>query len=426
VNPSINNIDEYLVLKFLQNNAETDEDVLSHILKWKSAIEYSKDDESRTHAINFLVCLGNLSLDSIGYPRPQRDNLISIFNPLETILKTAISLNEKGKVRDHLNHTVRVVLFANYIYGKLKKRTTPTTLNKLHIAAVFHDIAYPIEKMKQVAHNITNATFSQYLNSKAKLEIEISDPSNLLNLLNFIGNLNHSDLKTTQRVNKLYKKIIVPAIASQGLFEAPHCLSSVVLFLRPLIDNYGDIIDQYWKDRINDICDISFAIANHDRKDLLNSGELIDCIISKSLRIADELQEWERDRIELSFINSIELIDGDVGNLVHLKFVLRDRNIGSYEENKFSPDRYIADKINGLYPVGSDSSIIIDFHMPRNLSVSRLLKLIEKGNVIISEHFGDRGLYIDPTFKRSKNVRMTVNTGSIIIRNILNDQTGKN
>lgn len=419
INPSNHLIDEFLVLKFLEENSKTDEDILYHLIKWKSAIEYSMHEEARLHAINFLISLGDLSLDSIGYPEPQKRKIIEIFNPLETILKTTLSLKEKGKIRDHLNHTVRVVLFSNYIYGKLKRKNSSEILNKLNIAAIFHDIAYPIEKIKFTAHNFTNETFSHYLNSNAKLDIEISDPTNLLKLLDFVGNLNnYGDPKTKQRIIKLYTKIIVPAIASQGLFEAPHCLSSVVLFLRPLIANYSEMIEQYWKGRINDICDISFAIANHDRKDLLDNSESIDCIISKSLRIADELQEWERDAFDLSFIEKMEFVNNTQGNLLNIVFHLKDRTDGEMDKRKFIPEIYISDKIIGLFPTGSASTLIIDFYMPDQLIVSNLISIIEKSRVKIAPSLSEKGLYIHPELIESNRVRMIVNSDNIILRHI--------
>ena len=132
-------------------------------------------------------------------------------------------------------------------------------------------------------------------------------------MLHKVGFVAKNPENDSKKMEYLYSKVIARAIAGTGIFDAPHCLSSVCLFLRPLVLHMDSDL---WKTRGEEIADICLAMVNHDR-----SIEIPKEFISKSasvLRVADEFQEWDRDTRELSYVEDVVWEEPDPKELMHL------------------------------------------------------------------------------------------------------------
>lgn len=357
------NIDSFLLLHFIDNNSGLNFNTKNSLVEWHSSLLDIDDNKNRCAARELITHLAEFGFGRFLYPSSTQKKLISVFEPLENITRLAISIDEKnkGKIRDHLNHTIRNILFSNYILHKFYK-TAEYDVKILMLSAIFHDIGYPIEKFKDLTSEITYTAFKEYLNSDAKLEFEISNPEILLDILHVIGSLKLTKIEQydysqeelnsfNKKVDFIYKEIASRAIAGKGLFEAPHFLSSFIFFIRPYVIQWKDD-PIFWNENIKPIIEICFAIAFHDRKmDLTLLDKLFNEIpeISLSLRIADELQEWDRDHVELQFVSEVDFVQYTEKKL-ELLFYMKDRLKG-IGQDKCSPNITVYNKVVGLLPV---------------------------------------------------------------------------
>lgn len=184
--------------------------------------------------------------------------ILKIFSFLEEIFRMAASIESPVAIHEHFDHTIRDLLLAIYIYFRIKQhRIEDHDIKRLLLATVFHDVAYPIEKLKHGARQID--MFSQLMKAEHKQEFIISEPEVLLNILHTIGSRRNPDYE------QVYKDLLCPAIASKGLYETRHNLTSVVLFLQPIIEKKASD-DSFWEAKHDTIVSICRAIGYHDRK----------------------------------------------------------------------------------------------------------------------------------------------------------------
>lgn len=379
-------IDNELILNFLKNN-QIDFSIQKNLLDWYALLGEKDFKQNRDKAIEFIKGIAEDVLLQIEFSKEDKDKLIGVFEPLETILRTAQSLNVKSNVRDHLSHTIRVILFTNYLFHEYFKITKDETKVKreIFIAAIFHDMAYPIEKIKDIGTNLSEGTFKDLLNSKGKIDFNLNKPNDLLELMDFWGTLpqklakefdnaikstSNSEKKKTlgeqkDRISKkiihIYKEIFTPAIAGQGLFNAKHNLSSVVLFLRPILKEWKDS-PVYLNKKIESICDICLAIAYHDRSMPISNFykkeyETEIPQVVKMLRMADELQEWDRTRKDESYTDSVTL---DKSSEV-FSLVLKQKDTKKRDCN---PIYFVPDKIEGLISIIKTNPLYVEFKLP--------------------------------------------------------------
>jgi len=388
------NIDTKLVNFFISEN-RFDEEINLALLDWYNSLEDKNHQNSRATAITFLKILSKKVLTEIGYPLNERENLISIFDPLELLLRTALSIKQPGEgehyVRDHLSHTVRNVLFTNFLLKKYNPQNYSSWQMQLFITAIFHDIAYPIEKIKKVAKKIGGSTFTELLNSKGEVEIELNQPNDLLEMLNYFGTtISDLEIKLAKckpkdfkdldiklkKIKHIYKEIISVAIAGKGLFDASHAISSVVLFLRPIINHWKDSTS-YHDMNLNNIADICLAMAYHDRSFLIQTIDGFELpVILKIMRLSDELQEWDRESD--SFILDTTISNDDLSAILSFNLVMRNKTNG--EKRICNAAFFIPDKINGLLPiVKGDEKIKLFIEFPDQIDKEELKKeLIKK------------------------------------------------
>ncbi|MES2109105.1 MAG: hypothetical protein V4577_10175 [Bacteroidota bacterium] len=386
-------IDTQLVNFFISEN-KFDHEINEALINWFSSLEDKNHQNSRAGAIEFLKRLSRVVLTEIDYPLNERECLIRIFDPLELLLRTALSIRQVGEdehfVRDHLSHTVRNVLFTNYLLNKYHPDNYSSLRMKLFITAIFHDLAYPIEKIKKVAGKLGGATFTDLLNSKGDVEITLNNPDDLLEMLNYFNRIikylenkldsdiddlsKESTSVTLLKIKHIYREIISKAIAGKGLFDASHSLSSVVLFLRPIVKFWSDS-NSYQDINLENIADICLAMAYHDRSNHVQEIKDFEIpLILKIMRIADELQEWDREMD--SFINDAK-IENDVSTVLTYKLIMRNKNKASKWECK--AEYFIPDKISGLLPVVTNNeSINLKIHFPTVVDINELKIRLKK------------------------------------------------
>jgi hypothetical protein len=426
---SKHNIDTKLVNFFISEN-NFEELINTSLIEWYGALDDKDHQNTRNKAIRFLSALSNEVLSVIDYPSDERKNLIGIFEPLERLLRTAISLKDFGpeepeKIRDHLSHTVRIVLFANYLLSQYKLGNKSNLIKQLFVAAIFHDIAYPLEKLKKVAKKLGDATFKELLNSSGKIDIELDNPDDLLEMLNFFGELvNKLDYKrkeleatkkriydneTNENIKKefiklknlkyklihIYKEIVCPAIAGQGLFDSSHSISSIVLFLRPIIKHWKDS-DTYQALNFETIADICLAMAYHDRNNNPRNFNIEIPNILRIMRIADELQEWDREFD--SYIKDVE-IENDPSQVLSIKITMKNKD----KKDICRPEMVIPHKIKGILPVVQNGSIKVKFEFPEVFEDK--IKLIENLKI---EGINSRK-YVITGCKKSSHIELIFN-----------------
>ncbi len=386
-------IDTKLVTFFISEN-KFDTEINEALINWYTSLEDKNHQNSRKSAIEFLKILSRKVLTEIDYPLNEREKLVKIFDPLELVLRTALSIKQPGEgqhyVRDHLSHTVRNVLFTNFLLKKYDPENYSSLRMQLFITAIFHDLAYPIEKIKAVAKKIGGSTFTELLNSKGEIEIELENPHDLLEVLNYFGKLigdlikeqEHADddLKEklqirVKKIELIYRKIVSEAIAGKGLFDASHSISSVVLFLMPII-KYWQNSRSYHEINLDSIADICLAMAYHDRINLVQEiTEFKIPLILKVMRLADELQEWDRESD--SFILDAT-IEKDISAVLSFKLIMRDKT-KSEENNECKAEYFLPDKINGILPiVTDDEKIKLYIEFPRKIDKDKVVARFEK------------------------------------------------
>jgi len=373
-------IDNELIKNFLIHIDNNDDKIKEHLIDWHLALNKGDDDDCADKAKKLIKSFVEVSFPVIGVTLSKgKQDLFKIYAALENILRIASFLREKQRIRDHLNHTIRNILFSAYLVDNVwneketKQDRDPKHRQKLILACAFHDIAYPIEKLKKVAKQIIDTTLGDLINTDGKIDINISDPDKLLELIDFVGNDFDLELKRNNKfvspqkkflsgqIDALYLNTIVPAIADKGIFETEHSRSSTIILLRYLLD-YSEYGKQIIKNYVNDILDICFSISYHDRH--RNLSELNDIPeIVKILRVTDELQEWDRDSLEYSYCSDVTLCNND--NAL-LSFQMKDKVKMGVDDDDFKCDPFltIRDKIKGLH--GCVDEIALNFNFPDN------------------------------------------------------------
>lgn len=362
-------IDNELIKYFLINNHSTINEIIKKdVIDWHLALHSQNEKLCRKYAINLVNNLIKENISFLGLnTNLSNEELFKIYEPLENILRITTSLRNDERIRDHLNHIIRNIIFTSYISNYLRFENTNNNLNKLIIACAFHDIAYPIEKLKKVAKNIIDSTLGELISSQGKIDIYINNPEKLLEFLDFWANELYQKLSTEEKVKNsiLYRFTLIPAIAGQGIFESKHCYSSSYIFLRYLYDSHNQD-KNIFKNHFSDIIDICLAISYHDRdrnlkelNDISNYNEII-----KILRFVDEIQEWDRDDIEYSYYEDVKISSGSG---LCFEFYMKNREKGKTDNLQCNPFHVIKDKITGICKL-FNSEIKLSFIFPQNLN----------------------------------------------------------
>jgi len=184
----------------------------------------------------------------------------------EDLLYTTRGGLAKKFYRDHLNHMLRVALLSRAIAKNVTcLNFSDEEIRMLTIAALMHDVAYPLAEASKMLVEVASAMEECY----SSLKLFRGEPFfNIKNILELFENLslNSDDLSVTDLANSLEKH-------NHGLIGALEFLSYVDDCQR-----YSSVIE---------------AIAFHD-SDFSFSIPVLEKKILTTLILSDEMQDWGR------------------------------------------------------------------------------------------------------------------------------------
>lgn len=194
-------------------------------------------------------------------------NLGTTLSHLEELLHTTRGGLLKKFYRDHLNHMLRVMLLARAASTKMNNLGfDESEIRLLTLAALFHDIAYPLSEITQVFGGVTEALNNCYRSlSYPQLVISL----NMKIATQLIQNANLPKNMTISGLGRYF------AESNHGLFSAMEFLQ----YIKPeMIENYRASLDAIM---FHDP-DFDFVINAKENK------------VLALLIICDEMQDWGR------------------------------------------------------------------------------------------------------------------------------------
>jgi hypothetical protein len=291
-----------------------------------------KPDLEQEHEFGSL--LKTLLLEAFNESVPARlDIIIDQYAPFEHLHRLFGTL-QHSFLREHLRHLVRDMLLALALREVLPHNRRPAS-EEIIIAALLHDIAYPVEHFRENLYSYTGWLGEHYLAGKFDLKVRLASPDTLADLLHLLGS--RSELR------EYYQHVVFPAVAERSLFQTKHSFSGSVIYWSLFSE---DLKSPHPEQRFDRNRRIAEAIALHDRS-AMPWGQMDD--LSTLLRLADELQEWARGG---PIRMSVPQIEDEPGNG---KLAIRyDISPGSGVDAQ-NPDPVFAltDKILGLWPLCS-------------------------------------------------------------------------
>jgi HD superfamily phosphodiesterase len=131
------------------------EDICSEIEDWNEITDYEMQKTKAASLMSDLI-LKILGEDCSSKGRMRSKRLGNALTSLEQITISTRGLARKF-YRDHLNHTIRVALLSRAIGQKSPFNLSSQDLNKLVMASLFHDVAYPLAEIDQSIRFSINA-----------------------------------------------------------------------------------------------------------------------------------------------------------------------------------------------------------------------------------------------------------------------------
>lgn len=226
-------------------------------------------EEKKSEASKLIGFLIETLLSEDFSPRGKQfsKNLGEMFFRLEEIIETTKGGIARKFYRDHLNHMLRVALLSRAAARKVKSfDLNENDIKLVTIAALFHDIAYPLAEIDKIYGEITVAMKKCYRSIKYPETIvsyDMTIVTQLLQNLNLLPGMKLSDLGDYF------------AAHNHGLLGAMEFLQNVK---EGVVHKYTNVID---------------AIVYHD-PDFNKSIVLMDKKILSLLIICDEMQDWGR------------------------------------------------------------------------------------------------------------------------------------
>jgi hypothetical protein len=250
-------------------------DIYSKLEEWNEVSDYEMQRMKAASLITTLI-LKILGSDCSSKGKIRARRLGRALANFEQIIISTRGLERKF-YRDHLNHIIRVALLARAIGQKPPFNLRHEDLDRLVLASLFHDVAYPLSEMGQSMRFSLKAIRDCYnIVSRASPIPEIKFDLNYLSLL---------PLSPLERRKKMR--------------ELDHALLSSLEFASYLEKNKG-LIEKYIQ--------VMKAIALHSP----SNCRRISSLREKSLAVlvlADELQDWGRPIEPLSRFSFVPKIE---------------------------------------------------------------------------------------------------------------------
>jgi hypothetical protein len=269
------------------------------------------------------------------------DDLSFSVEPAETLLGSYVHLEKLNNLhaemalqvlREHQQHVFRD-LFLSLALRKLLGTTSPPP-TVLALAALLHDIAYPVEKFRTNVAGYAKAISEHYLETSIVPEISIHDADRFLRILDQFG--------SSDQWSGLYSEVVYPSLAEQGLLDARHNLVGATIVLARFAVERLSLTPQL----AGKVAGVAAAIALHDRS-LFPSKQLPLSSTAALLRAADELQEWGRGG------GAIEFEMPSLQSELSAEFPCLDMQF-TVHKGLAQPSilKLLPDKVLGLWPIG--------------------------------------------------------------------------
>jgi hypothetical protein len=254
------------------------EDIYPEIEEWNEITDYAMQKTKAAFLIRNLV-LKTLGQDCSSKGKIRVKRLGNALANFEQIIISTRGLERKF-YRDHLNHLIRVALLARAIGQKSPFNLPYQDSDKLVLASLFHDVAYPLSNIGQGVRFSVRAIKDCYniasgasLIPEIKFKLELEKFSSLLPKLlceykTRLKELDHGTLSSLEFISYLEQ--------SEKLFE-----------------KYMEVIK---------------AIAFHHPPNIERINSMQEKILS-ILILADELQDWGRPVGHLTYISFMPKIE---------------------------------------------------------------------------------------------------------------------
>ena len=263
-------------------------------------ISEDRCDEKRAEAsnlvYNMIIRLLGQECSENGRIRSRRlGEMLQYFEDLLAITRGGIA---KKFYRDHLNHMLRVMLLANAIGNRMKTLSlTKKDIRMLTIAAVVHDIAYPLAESYQIIAETTKAMRRCYS--------ALSFPD---------YHISYDPKKVARLVRVLTSKDVPASVFEPMLKEYNHGIMGCIEF-----------IDYIKDENLAGNKRLFQAIVFHDPAAKVPESVCSDPILL-ALVLSDELQDWGRPvgldkETAISNIDDFRITSGSIGG----KFEWRGR-----------------------------------------------------------------------------------------------------
>ena len=251
------------------------------IRKWLSA---KTEDEILETSVNFhrILVLNYLSGKYSEGKLKNKHLLMAEFEKFIRLVKVDIG---NKFYRDHIAHVIRVSLLMIYL-GKNYFRLSSKVINKLAIAGLFHDLAYPVQEIDLI-NNLSSQKLGEAFDS-FKNNVFASEINNENNISEFLS-LIYSHLLKIRISSKIQDKRIIIKSLVYGLLKKNHGILSAFELWQIFLPRY----------RANQgLLEVLLSISMHDM-DICFDRPKFPIHISYNpvlfmLILCDELQEWNR------------------------------------------------------------------------------------------------------------------------------------
>ena len=305
-----------------------------NIEKWIKTEEDQKK-EAASKLINSLIP-NLLAKDCTSEGRKCSKNLGDTFGHLEELLHTTKGGIAKKFYRDHLNHMLRVMLLARASAKELSNfEISDNEIRLLVLAALFHDIAYPLSEVNQVFTGVTDALNRCY-RSMSYPKMVIALDMNIVTQL--IQNLKLPTGMTISDLGKYFSS------NNHGILGAMEFLQ----YIRPeAVNEYIKVLDA-----------IMFHDPDYDISIDAKQNKILALLV-----ICDEMQDWGRPASFEQEPTISEIKDFDIkGNEITGRFVWDETSTLSPLRQIFSKERSL--KRICLANIDKEISIKLSFGLP--------------------------------------------------------------
>jgi len=298
--------------------------------QWKTKFEAWNEEGFPEHqkeiALEIMksVIVDLLKKDCVPKGRVKIDRLGNMLDKLEQLLISTKTLDNKY-YRDHLNHSIRVILLSKLMARYEPFKLTQKEVDMLVLSCAFHDLSYPLSQI----HKIINSTLNS-INRGYNIASNVTD--------NYVVKLDIN----LGIIKKIFKENFDMML--KGALGYDHGMLSALEFItyltdkEEIYDNYSEVIQ-----------DIAYHSPIYDKKINIEENKRLTILI-----LADEIQDWGRPnnygQMPISKIHPFEIQD----NLIICNFIIDD-------PTNYSLLRQLHGKIENLKRIDLKDKLNVEF-----------------------------------------------------------------